>query len=266
MAKRAERPTRRGIHHSLASLRKQWEALHAGDREPWPTSPEAQNAWLLVHNGAFEAAMATGAQADGSGINAANKAACVYASHLETDAGRQQRLLLDAAARALALQQAEPLCANAWYWYAVALGRYSQTISVAKSLAEGLGTRVRKALDQTLKLEPAHADAHIAMAAFHAEVIDKVGVLIGGMTYGAQVSVGVSHYQTALALNPHSAFAKLEAANGLLMLQGASRRAQAHDLLLQAAQLRARDVVEQLEVTQAQRELESWPFTNGPAN
>jgi hypothetical protein len=37
-----------------------------------------------------------------------------------------------------------------------------------------------------IALQPRHADAHIALGAFHAEVIDKVGALIGGMTYGAK--------------------------------------------------------------------------------
>ena len=62
---------------------------------------------------------------------------------------------------------------------AYALGRYSQGISVAKALAQGLGGKVKNALETTIKLAPKHADAHIALGAFHAEVIDKVGSLLG---------------------------------------------------------------------------------------
>ena len=67
---------------------------------------------------------------------------------------------------------------------AYALGRYSPGISVAKALAQGLGSKVKHALETTLKLQPKHADAHIALGAFHAEVIDKVGKLLG-RTQGA---------------------------------------------------------------------------------
>ncbi len=55
---------------------------------------------------------------------------------------------------------------------------------------------MKEALEKTIKLQPRHADAHIALAAFHAEVIDKVGSLIGGMTYGAKRRRGSSCSRT----------------------------------------------------------------------
>ncbi len=46
---------------------------------------------------------------------------------------------------------------------AYAVGRYGQGISVAKALAQGLGSKVKNALETTIKLAPKHADAHIAL-------------------------------------------------------------------------------------------------------
>ena len=54
---------------------------------------------------------------------------------------------MEVAERAEAQQAAEPKNANAWYWQAYALGRYSQGISVAKALAQGLGSKVKNALE-----------------------------------------------------------------------------------------------------------------------
>ena len=58
---------------------------------------------------------------------------------------------------------------------ALALGRHSQRISIVKALADGVATRVRTHLDTTLRLEPRHAEAHIALGLYHAEIVAKIG-------------------------------------------------------------------------------------------
>ena len=118
------------------------------------------------------------------------------------------------------MQRDQPKNANAYYWQAYALGRYAQGISIVKALAQGIGGKVKAALETAIKLAPKHADAHIALGAYHAEVIDKVGAMIGGLTYGAKKDAAMKNYQTALKLNPDSAIARIEYANGLVMLEG----------------------------------------------
>ena len=190
-----------------ASLKKNWARLHRGDCEPWPQDPAVLQAWVLFHNGEFEKAAEAGLKAGGDGITVANKATCIYANYLEGKEKTRLDLFLQAAERAQAQQEKDPGNANAWYWQAYALGRYSQGISVAKALAQGLGSKVKTALEQAIRLSPRHADAHIALAAFHAEVIDKVGSLIGSMTYGAKKDTGLALFKEALKLNPGSAIA-----------------------------------------------------------
>ena len=73
--------------------------------------------------------------------------------------------------------------------------------------ANFVGGKVKAALERTLALSPRHADAHAALAAFHAEVIDKVGSLIGNTTYGARKNTSLWHFREALRLNPESAIA-----------------------------------------------------------
>lgn len=231
-----------------ASLARDWGRLHAGDAEPLPADPAVLHAWVLLHNGEFQEAQDAGLQAGPAGTTVANKAACLYANYLEKKEKVRHELFLEAARRAEQQAAAEPANPNAWFWQAYALGRYSQGISVAKALAQGLGGRVKGALERTIALQPLHADAHVALGAFHAEVIDKVGALIGGMTYGAKKETGFAMFRQALTLNPESPIALIEYANGLVMLEGERKMDEAMRLYRQVAGLQAVDAMERLDI------------------
>ncbi|MDB5875519.1 MAG: hypothetical protein JWQ07_4961 [Ramlibacter sp.] len=257
MAKWSAFPHLGEFQFDAASVKKQWARLHSGDAEPLPKERDVLEAWALFHNGEFQKAAEAGLKAGGDGITAANKATAIYANYLEKKEKNKLDLFMEVAQRAEAQAQADAKNANAWYWQAYALGRYSQGISVAKALAQGLGSKVKEALERTIKLQPKHADAHIALAAFHAEVIDKVGSLIGGMTYGAKRETGLKLYQDALKINPGSAIALVEYANGMVMLEGEKRMKEATKLYEQAAGSKPVDAMERLDVELARVELES---------
>jgi len=242
--------------YDTAALKKHWARLHAGDAEPLPSDAKVLAAWALFHAGEFQKAVEAGLKAGGGGITAANKAQAIYANYLEKSEKTKLALFMEVAERAEAQLAGDPKNANAYYFMAYALGRYSQGISIAKALAQGLGSKVKHALEQAIKLQPKHADAHIALAAFHAEVIDKVGSLIGGMTYGAKKDIGLALYKDALKLNPGSAIAMIEYANGLVMLEGDKRMAEATKLYEQAAASKPMDACERLDVEMAKAELE----------
>lgn len=238
-----------------AALKKHWARLHAGDAEPWPKDEAVQAAWALYHAGEFQKAVEAGLKAGPGGLTAANKAQAIYANYLEKSEKTKLALFLEVAERAEAQAGKEPRNANAHYLQAYALGRYSQGISVAKALAQGLGSKVKGALETAIKLQPAHADAHIALGAFHAEVIDKVGKLLG-KTQGADASTGLKMFREALKLNPTSAIAMVEYANGLVMLEGDKRMAEAERLYQDAAACTPMDAMERLDVEMAKAELE----------
>jgi tetratricopeptide (TPR) repeat protein len=239
-----------------ADVRQRWSRLHAGDAEPLPVEQPVLQAWTLYHRGEFQQAAEAGLAAGGAGITVANKATCIYAAYLEKREKVQLDLFLDVAERASAQAMREPTNPNAWYLHAFALGRYSQAISVAKALAQGLGSKVKDSLERAIQLQPRHADAHIGLGAFHAEVIDKVGALIGGMTYGARRDTGVRLFQEALRLHPESAIGMIEYANGLVMLEGDARIAEATALYERAAALTPADATERLHVSMAEAELQ----------
>ena len=242
--------------YDTASLKKHWARLHAGDAEPLPTDAKVLAAWALFHAGEFQKAVEAGVKAGGAGITVANKAQAIYATYLETSEKTKLALFMEVAERAGAHIAADPKNANAYYCLAFALGRYSQGISIAKALSQGLGAKVKNALETTIRLSPKHADAHTALGAFHAEIIDKVGSLLG-RTQGASKDAGLAMFTIARRLNPTSPIALIEYANGLVMLEGEKMIKEATRYYEAAAACSPLDAMERLEVEMAKAELES---------
>ncbi len=237
------------------TVRKQWSQLHLGDQEPLAQDPKVLAAWVHFHRGEFQQAFEAGLKAGTNGITVANKAACMYANYLEPREKIKHDIFNEVAQRAAQQAAENPDHANAHYWQGYALGRFSQGISVARALALGLGGKIKMAFETTIRLEPKHGDAHIALGTFHAEVIDKVGAMIGNMTYGAKKDTSLQLFQQGLALKPKSPIAMMEYANALTILEGDSRHAEATALYERAAATAPMDAMERLDVDMAQAEL-----------
>ncbi len=268
--------------YSDKQLEVAWPNLHLGDQVPfcdgqWVQSclqsapacaPEGfdgdvaaladrlQDAWRSFHAGDFGLAVELAEQCGVMGHAAANKAAGIYASYLEPDTRQQATIFMDAVSRAEAAIEWLPEDPNSHYFLAFNLGRYSQSISVVKALKQGIGGKIQTALNRTLELEPAHAEAHTAFGMYHAEIIDKVGKMIGGMTYNASADRAIEHFETALELTPDSPIAHIEYGNGLYLLFGDRRLEEVTDLYVKASEMRARDAMEKLDIDSALAELE----------
>ena len=250
------------------ALVKAWPALHRGDQEPFPdearvqdldpgcsdagsVSMELQQAWRDFHAGRFAAAVD---RAEKLGLLAhavANKASGIYADYLEDNDDRKLEIYQAGIQRAERAIAAYPEDANAHYFHAFLLGRYSQCISVAKALAEGVGGKIRQSLETALKLSPDHAEAHTALGLYHAEIIDKVGKLIGGMTYGANADKGMAQCQQALALTPEAPIAHIEYGNALYLLYGDKRADDSNAAYEQAAALEPIEAMQKLDIEYA---------------
>lgn len=237
-------------------LKKQWAALHAGDCVSFPKEAALQEAWRQYHLGNFGDAVELGLAEGMPGYTVANKAQAIYATYVEKKDAARLKHYEEVMARAEEAMKQDSKNPNAHYLYAYAAGRYSQGISVVKALSQGFGGKIKTALENALKLEPKHADAHTAMGAYHAEIIDKVGGMVGGLTYGAKKEKGVEHYEKALKLAPKSPITHIEFANGLLMLFGDKQEDKATELYVKASELVPRDAVEQLDIEAAKAELE----------
>ncbi|MDH5824319.1 hypothetical protein QFW77_15185 [Luteimonas sp. RD2P54] len=266
--------------YSGEALRKVWPKLHAGDCEPWPDEKRAQallkaagaaapagldakalagslqEAWRAFHRGDFRAAFEAGEQLGPVGASVAVKALGIHATHLVANDAERLRRFERAAQIAQAAVTALPGEANSHYGHAFALGRHSQGLSIAKALKQGIAGKVRAALDAALELAPRHAEAHIALALFHGEIIGKVGAMIGGLTYGAKAAEAESHIATALRLTPASPIVHIEHGNLLMLLHGERQEHAAAAAYEKAAAIEPRDAMEALDAAYARDQLE----------
>ena len=261
------------------ALKKAWPKLHAGDCEPFPDAKRAaallkaagkaapkldadalssalQDAWSAFHGGDFKGAFDAGQALGPIGASVAVKALGIHATYLVDDEAEQLKRYEQAAQIAEAAVKALPDEVNSHYRHAFALGRYSQGLSIAKALKMGIATKVRASLDATLALAPKHAEAHTALALYHAEIINKIGAMIGGITYGAKASEADKHIKEALKLTPASPIAHIEHGNVLLLLDEKRNEDAAAAAYEKAAGCKPLDAMEALDAAFAQEQLE----------
>lgn len=270
----------KGYAYAGEALKKAWPKLHAGDAEPFPDAKRAtalikaagkaapkgldadalaaalQDAWRAFHRGDFKAAFDAGQALGPAGASVAVKALGIHATYLVDDEAEQLKRYEQAAKIAETAVAALPDEVNSHYRHAFALGRYSQGLSIAKALKAGIAGKVRAALDTTLQLEPKHAEAHTAMALYHAEIINKIGGMIGGLTYGAKAADADKHIKAALKLTPDSPIAHIEHGNVLILLHGDKQEDAAAAAYEKAAKLKPLDAMEALDAAYAKEQLE----------
>lgn len=260
-------------------LKAAWASLHAGDCEPFPDGKRAtallksqakppkgmnadklaetlQEAWRAFHRGDFHDAFVLGDALGPLGASVAVKAIGIHATYLVDDDAEKLKRFEKAVELAEKAVAALPDDANSHYRKAYALGRYSQGISIGKALTMGLAGKAKAALEATLAIAPKHAEAHLALAVFHAEVISKVGAMIGGLTYGAKAGAADEHIMTALKLTPNSPIAHVEHANVLLLLKGAKGEDAAAAEFEKASKLKPHDAMEKLDLEYARAQIE----------
>lgn len=269
----------KGFAYAGDALKKAWPKLHAGDLEPFPDDKRAaaliqaagkaapkqdaaaladalQHAWRAFHAGDFKAAFDAGEKLGPVGASVATKALGIHASYLVGDEAEKLARFEQAAKLAEAAVKALPDEANSHYRHAFALGRYSQGLSIAKALKQGIAGKVRESLDAALELAPRHAEAHTALALYHAEIIGKIGAMIGGLTYGAKAGEAEKHIKEALKLTPTSPIAHVEHGNVLMLLYGDRKEDAAAAAYEKAAGLKPQDAMEALDAAYARSEIE----------
>ena len=259
-------------------LEKNWAKLHAGDQEPFPDAAritkllkanpklgkgnagdiaeQLQDAWRAYHRGDFEQAAELGDALGALGAVVSCKATGIHTVYLVDKEADKLKRFEQVAARAAEAAKLLPDEANCHYFQAFALGRYSQLIPITKALSQGLAGKVKENLDKTLKLAPKHAEAHLAMALYHAEIVGKVGGMLASLTYGAKAATAEEHLRTAIKLTPDAPVVHLEHGNALLLLYGDKKADAAAEAFDKAAKCKPREAMEALDAAHAKAQLE----------
>ena len=252
------------------ALSKAWKSLHTGDGEPFPDEKRAaqliksagksapkgvsaadlaeqlQSAWRAFHAGEFEQAYQQGIALGPVGASVAAKALGIHATYLvkkDDDKLARFQEVADIGEQAVAALPGE---ANSHYRLAFGYGRYGQGLSIAKALKMGLAGKVKTALDTCLKLDPKHAEAHLASALWHAEIVNKVGSTLAGLTYGAKRKAAEEHMSAALKLAPNMPIVHAEHAQMILLLDADDEQAAA-DAFERATRVKVQDAMDFLD-------------------
>ena len=258
-------------------LAKAWSKLHAGDQEPFPDdkhvarllkanpslgkdagriASQLQDAWREFHRGNFHEAHEAGVALKALGASVAIKAGGIHATYLVKSDKEKVARYESLAKLAQGAIDALPSEANSHYRHAYALGRYSQCISIAQALAQGIAGKVRASLDATLKTAPKHAEARTALALYHAEIVGKVGSMLAKITYGASAGEAEKQIKEALKLTPDSPIAWIEYGNMLLLLHGDKREDDVAEAFQKASKLKPHDAMEALDAAWARDQIE----------
>ena len=143
-----------------------------------------------------------------------------------------------AAEEAIRLDPGNP---EAHFQSAHAIGREAQIVGVMEALSRGYARRIREATEEAIRLDPEMGEAYLTLASWHAEIVNRMGRVIAGMTYGASRRDAIEHYERALELAPNEIEVYMEYANGLLLLNRNRGRAQARELLSRGIEIAPRD-------------------------
>lgn len=257
--------------YGVGDLRARWNRLHAGGCEWFPGERDVdgflrchpgvaalagdaadaaellQQAWIAYHAGAFWEAVQLGDAVGPLGADVANRATCAYATHLAADEERDA-LLEHVVARAMREQMVLPDAPGGYYFHALALASRVRHSEGRSAISQELCSRIRSMLEMALQRAPQHADTHLALGIFHAELIARKGSVMGAIGHGVRREKGLEHFETALRLNPESVTVRREFAQGLLQMFGRSRQDEALDLYEQALRCVVADATERLEL------------------
>ena len=238
---------------SKSDLKDRWQGLHQADLAPLP-SGDLLDAWLAFHNGHFSQAGKMGRGLGIKGLPVLLRSVVAYTDYVCEDDKVSTELLHDAYIYGVDLCEDSHFDYNCEFTTALTMGRYSQSISVTKALHQGMGGKIKSRLSAVLEHQPDHAEAHIAMALYHAEVINKVGATLGGITYGAKAKLAYEHIDRALTLAP-TAINLIEAGNAYILLKDKNAVDKATELYQQAADKKPLDALQTMDIDFAQSQI-----------
>ncbi|GEM87120.1 tetratricopeptide repeat protein [Meiothermus granaticius] len=202
----------------------------------------------LIADGKFQEAYEAGIkQANTAGWVDAAQAASFYATYQARDNEKAEWFGKAEAAAKKAIQS-DPQSPEAYFELARAQGRLAQYRGILESL--GLASSIKDALDKTLKLNPKHAGAKVALALWNQSLVSK-GV---GWLYGANGNVVIPLFQEAIALEPNTIIHRVEYA-GVLAQMGKKDEARAQ---YQAAlAIAPKTAADRYDLERAKRELDA---------
>lgn len=207
---------------TLAALLTSPLSVGAQSASPAQTLAGAQ-AQLL--EGRWQSAAATAAGLNTPEGNTVASMACFLGSWLVPEA-QKKALLQQAQTYAHKALAVTPNSALAHFQLAAAEGRLAQFQGLLQSAS--LASSVKRHLDRAIALDPGMANAYVALGLWHANPVNRLGLVAG--LKGASREAVVPNFQKAVALEPGNPAHRVEYANALLLDSSRHRAAAAEHL------------------------------------
>ena len=163
----------------------------------------------------------------------------IYGYYIALD-NEKEGLFRRAAELALKAVRLDPANPESHLQLAHTMGRHAQVIGVLEALNAGYAGKVRKAIQEALRLAPDMAAAHLSLGSWHAGVVSRGGI-IASLLYSASEEDALVHFARALELAPQEKVVLLEYALGLLSLDEEKYGKKARNLLKRATSLPSKD-------------------------
>ena len=263
-------------------LRKHWDDLHLRDGLPWPdeqfvirqSGPEVpedpaeatrrlQDGWRHFHEGRFLEACRIGEAVGPAGGFLASQACLAIVLHRVDDKDIQAEWLRDLAARME--KRLDRTFMDTTYWekagLALVYGEYSRRISALQARREGIPERILELVESAIEENPRLPAALGVLGAYHAEVVDRIGGVLGRVTYGASRDDAERYFEKALEADPGIIQLRVEYARALLVLHGDDREADAMAQLEKVIAAEPIDALDLLGQLRGRRVMSSWKET-----
>ena len=189
-----------------------------------------------------EAADIAEAVGTSTGYALAAKSLAIYGHYVATEEGDRDEAIARAIRMGEEAVRADSTNAEAYFQSAHAVGRYAQTVGTMTALRKGLGGKVRDLLEAALAINPDFAEAHLALAGWHADV--AAAGRVARWMYGGNREDAITHFKRAMELEPEHKVVLFEYGVRLPDLDEEAGVARAREMLSRALDLPVRDAYE----------------------
>lgn len=188
MLKKAAEPN---AHPALQALR---------DNNGEPLAQAVQQAWRYHYQGQFKEAYELGMQLGAAGAVPAIYAKLMYATFMISDAKEKLATFREAASESEALLPMTPDYNFAEFGLLYARVRILERLNNAQALATGFLGSTQKSLGEFTQNNPTNSLYPTTLGGIQAGVVERVGSMIGRITYGATATRTIDRFEQALKL------------------------------------------------------------------
>lgn len=170
------------------------------DDNPAPLAEAMQELWRLHYQGQYKESYKLGMQLSAAGAVPAIYSKLMYATFMVVDPTEKLAMFRDAAAQSEALLPMTPGYDFAEFGLLYARVRILERLNTTSALATGFLGSTQKSLHNFVERNPQNSLYPTTLGGIQAGVVERVGSMIGRITYGATATRTVEHFEQALEL------------------------------------------------------------------